>query len=298
MLDEPTYKKLIQMRMRGLADAWLAQQKEPDVAQLGFDERLGLLIDAESMQRENKKMQRSLRVAKLRLSTACIEDIDYDPTRKLDKKLIRQLATCKWITLHQNRDHRDDRRREELPRLRSRPAGVPPRGATVRRARARPRRWQLPSLARHARQDRRAHPRRLGPHPSARVSVATSTRSWTTATARARPSSPASFRRRPGTTSWEIPPYPQQRPPREARGTVTPQAGEQQHRRVNRTTQRRKGDHDERYRQVTPTSSQAQKMVDYAQLKIAHRIRDLVSLHKLVVPPAVVSACNPKFVHL
>lgn len=102
MLDEPTYEKMIQMRMRGLADAWLAQQNDPDVAQLSFDERLGLLIDAEWMQRENKKMQRSLRAAKLRLSSACIEDIDYPAARKLDKKLIRQLATCKWITLHQN----------------------------------------------------------------------------------------------------------------------------------------------------------------------------------------------------
>lgn len=102
MLDEPTYEKMIQMRMRGLAEAWLAQQHDPDVAQLSFDERLGLLIDAEWIQRENKKMQRSLRAAKLRLSSACIEDIDYPAARKLDKKLIRQLATCKWIALHQN----------------------------------------------------------------------------------------------------------------------------------------------------------------------------------------------------
>ena len=102
MLDEPTYEKMIQMRMRGLADAWRAQQDDPEAGQLGFDERLGLLIDAEWMHRENKKMQRSLRAAKLRLSLACIEGIDYEPARKLDKKLIRQLATCKWITLHQN----------------------------------------------------------------------------------------------------------------------------------------------------------------------------------------------------
>ena len=102
MLQEPTYEKMIQMRLRGLAEAWLEQQKDPDIAQLCFDERLGLLIDAEWLHRENKRMQRHLREAKLRLSSACIEDIDYPANRKLDKKLIRQLATCKWITLHQN----------------------------------------------------------------------------------------------------------------------------------------------------------------------------------------------------
>lgn len=102
MLDEPTYDRLIQMRLYGLAEAWLAQQKDPDTGRLAFDERLGLLIDAEWMHRENKRMQRSLREAKLRLSQACIEDIDYPPRRKLDKKLVLQLATCKWIKMHQN----------------------------------------------------------------------------------------------------------------------------------------------------------------------------------------------------
>ena len=75
MLDEPTYEKMIQMRMRGLADAWRAQQNDPDAGQLGFDERLGLLIDAEWMHRENKKLQRSLRAAKAairRRSAPCL----------------------------------------------------------------------------------------------------------------------------------------------------------------------------------------------------------------------------------
>lgn len=102
MLQEPTYEKMIQMRMRGLAEAWIEQQKDPNITELTFDERLGLLIDAESLYRENKRMQRNLREAKLRLSSACIEDIDYSAKRKLDKKLVRQLATCKWIKLHQN----------------------------------------------------------------------------------------------------------------------------------------------------------------------------------------------------
>ncbi len=90
------------MRMRGLADAWLQQQKDPEIDQLGFDERLGLLVDAEWLDRHNKRLKRNLRQAKLRLSQACVEDIDYPAKRNLDKKLVRQLATCKWVELHQN----------------------------------------------------------------------------------------------------------------------------------------------------------------------------------------------------
>ena len=102
MLQEPTYEKMIQMRMRGMADAWLEQQQDREIENLTFDERLGLLVDAEALHRENKRMKRNLKQAKLRLSNACMEDLDYSPKRKLDKKLVRQLATCKWIALHQN----------------------------------------------------------------------------------------------------------------------------------------------------------------------------------------------------
>jgi hypothetical protein len=43
-----------------------------------------------------------LREAKLRIHQACIEDIDYSARRELDKSVIRQLATCRWIQEHQN----------------------------------------------------------------------------------------------------------------------------------------------------------------------------------------------------
>lgn len=102
MLDEPTYERMISMRLRGLADAWQAQQKDPDIGRLDFDERLGLLVDAEWIYRERKKVDRNLKQAKLRLSQACIEDIDYPRSRGLAKKTVLELATCKWVELHQN----------------------------------------------------------------------------------------------------------------------------------------------------------------------------------------------------
>ena len=56
----------------------------------GFDERFGLLVDAEYLSRENKRMKLRLRDAKLKLGQACVEDIDDPPQRGLDKATIRQ----------------------------------------------------------------------------------------------------------------------------------------------------------------------------------------------------------------
>lgn len=102
MLNEPTMEKLRGMRLGKLADTWLEQRGDADVQALGFDERLGLLVDAEWLNRENKKLARNLKQAKLRLGQAAIEDIDYSGRRKLEKTVMRQLATCQWIDAHQN----------------------------------------------------------------------------------------------------------------------------------------------------------------------------------------------------
>lgn len=102
MLTEPTLEKLKAMRLDALAGAWAVQQKDPETHKLSFDERLGMLIDAEWLARENKRLGRLLKEAKLRIGNACVEDIDYPPRRELEKSTIRQLATCRWIAEHQN----------------------------------------------------------------------------------------------------------------------------------------------------------------------------------------------------
>lgn len=101
MLNQPTIEKLKALRLGGLLAAWTDQQKLPETNSLGFDERLGMLIDAEWMYRENKRISRSLKEAKLRITEACIEGIDYPAKRELDKAIIRQLQTCQWVQEHQ-----------------------------------------------------------------------------------------------------------------------------------------------------------------------------------------------------
>ena len=101
MLTAPTTDKLKALRLDAMAAAWAAQQQEAALSQLSFDERFGLLVDAEWLARENKRLARALREAKLKLGQACLEAIDYPATRELDRALLRQLATCRWVAEHQ-----------------------------------------------------------------------------------------------------------------------------------------------------------------------------------------------------
>ena len=69
MLNEPTIEKLNEMKLGAMAIAWIAQQKDTKTSSLSFDERLGLLVDAEWLARDNRRLSRLLRDAGLRIST-------------------------------------------------------------------------------------------------------------------------------------------------------------------------------------------------------------------------------------
>ncbi len=101
MLREPTIEKLHSLRLRVLAAAWLEQDKSPYILTLTFDERLALLVEAEALARDNTRLTKNLRDAKLRIADACIEGIDFQRERQLEKAVVRQLATCRWVSEHQ-----------------------------------------------------------------------------------------------------------------------------------------------------------------------------------------------------
>jgi DNA replication protein DnaC len=102
MLNAPTLEQLSALKLATMAAAWNDQQGQADVTALSFDERFGLLVEAEWHARENKRLTRALQDAKLKIPHACVEAIDYPARRELDKALVRQLATCRWIEEHQN----------------------------------------------------------------------------------------------------------------------------------------------------------------------------------------------------
>jgi len=101
MLINPTMHKLLALSLTGMAAALKEQQERADYATLAFEDRLGLLVDRETLDRENRRLERNLKAAKLR-SNASIEDLDFHHPRGLDRSVILSLADAQWVGSHQN----------------------------------------------------------------------------------------------------------------------------------------------------------------------------------------------------
>lgn len=100
MLNQPTLEKLHGLRLSVMAGTWQDHAKDPTIGSLTFDERFALLVEAEHMARDNRRLSRLLKNAELRYPNACIEDVD--PSRGVDKAMLMQLASCGWIGEHLN----------------------------------------------------------------------------------------------------------------------------------------------------------------------------------------------------
>lgn len=97
MLTQQTLEQLQALNLLDMARAWQQQQQDPSAAELSFDERFGQLVDAQHLGQHNKRLARLLAEAKLRLPTACVEDIHTGKGREVDKSLLRQLSTCRFV---------------------------------------------------------------------------------------------------------------------------------------------------------------------------------------------------------
>jgi DNA replication protein DnaC len=96
MLTHPTMDKLRTLRLNAMAHALEEQMQMPEIESLSFEERLGLLVDREATDRENRRLKTRLKKARLR-QNASIEDIDFRHPRGLDKSLMAKLFSCDWI---------------------------------------------------------------------------------------------------------------------------------------------------------------------------------------------------------
>lgn len=101
MTHEETIDKLKTMRLNGMVKAVEELDSSAPSNELSFQERLGLLVDREWDDRENRRLTRLLRAAKMPVD-ACIEDVACDPGRGITKAQVRDLARCKWISNHHN----------------------------------------------------------------------------------------------------------------------------------------------------------------------------------------------------
>jgi DNA replication protein DnaC len=101
MLTHPTYSRLVALGLNGMARALEEQCRQPDISALDFEERLALMVDRETTERENRRLVTRLQFAGLR-QNAVIEDVDLKAPRGLDKALFHKLAAGEWIDRHHN----------------------------------------------------------------------------------------------------------------------------------------------------------------------------------------------------
>jgi len=96
MLIQQTREQLADLRLYGMAAMLDEQRTNAGLQELSFDERFGMCVQAEVNERDNRKFQRLLKAAKLKVQ-ACPEDVDYSAHRGLDRAVFSNLLTCDWI---------------------------------------------------------------------------------------------------------------------------------------------------------------------------------------------------------
>jgi DNA replication protein DnaC len=101
MLTHPTHDRLLALGLTGMAKALDEQRQQRNVEGLSFEERLGLLVDREAVERESKRLVLRLKYANLRQS-AVVEDLDTHTARGLDRALFAKLASGEWIARRQD----------------------------------------------------------------------------------------------------------------------------------------------------------------------------------------------------
>ena len=92
---------MAELGLRGMIKSFDDQISMPNFRDLSFEERMYHMLENEILWRDNRRKERLLRAAKLR-EQACMENINYNPKRGLDKSAMASLSTCDWITNGQN----------------------------------------------------------------------------------------------------------------------------------------------------------------------------------------------------
>ena len=101
MSQQHTLERLHSLRLTGMAEALSYQLTQPEIGHLSFEERLALLVDHELLYRDNRRLVRLLKTAKLR-QNACLEEVDYQHPRGIDRAYLTSLGHGHWIERKQN----------------------------------------------------------------------------------------------------------------------------------------------------------------------------------------------------
>jgi len=102
MMNNQTVSKLEDMRLPAMADEFRRQTELPAMSGLSFEERFGLMVEAEWRSRHNEKIKKLVKAARLRCPSACLEDVDFAVERNLDRALVARLSDMAWLTDSRN----------------------------------------------------------------------------------------------------------------------------------------------------------------------------------------------------
>ena len=102
MTNQITIDKLIEMHMTPMADSFRIQMQDASMKEVPFEDRFGMIVDAEYSARKNNRLKRLIKNADLEQSDASIADVDYGHGRSINRNLIERLATCEYITEFRN----------------------------------------------------------------------------------------------------------------------------------------------------------------------------------------------------
>ena len=101
MLNHPTHERLIELGLTGMAKAFEEQRRSPDLEALPFEDRIGLLVDREVVERDTRRLTTRLKLAALR-QNACVEDVDLRTPRGIDRAVFAKLVSGDWINRYEN----------------------------------------------------------------------------------------------------------------------------------------------------------------------------------------------------
>lgn len=102
MLQNNTIEKLQEMKLGTMAKSFRNQLDDSATAELSFEDRFSMLVDAEWTARKNNRLKRLMRKADFEFPGASLEDIEYREDRRLDKALITRLASCTYVDERHN----------------------------------------------------------------------------------------------------------------------------------------------------------------------------------------------------
>jgi DNA replication protein DnaC len=101
VINEETYRQLGDLKLHRIAESFKAYLEQPEQDALSFEERLGIMVDREWTERQERRLKYRMSRSKIR-ETACVEDIDYRHPRGLDRSVMQRLSTCQWVKRYEN----------------------------------------------------------------------------------------------------------------------------------------------------------------------------------------------------